>query len=58
MLTKHDWESLNILWPAVIDAQHSEKPSIVKITAEIGRILQKEFDTIAIKVRVYSMYVV
>ena len=34
MLTKHDWDSLNILWPAVLDAQHSEKPSIVALISE------------------------
>lgn len=31
LLTKHNWESFAALCPAVINASHSEKPSIIKV---------------------------
>ncbi|XP_068219564.1 proteasome activator complex subunit 4-like isoform X1 [Palaemon carinicauda] len=36
LMVRRDWESLNMLWPAVISAKHSEKPSIIKLMNAIS----------------------
>ncbi|KAK7086905.1 Proteasome activator complex subunit 4 [Halocaridina rubra] len=31
LMVRRDWKSLNTVWPALIAAKHSEKPSIIKL---------------------------
>lgn len=31
LMVRRDWESLNLVWPALIASKHSEKPSIIKL---------------------------
>ncbi|CAG2182085.1 unnamed protein product, partial [Oppiella nova] len=51
LLTSHDWSTLNALWPALVDAKHSEKPSIIRLLdLEITGYVRKYFDTLALSV--------
>lgn len=50
LLIAHDWSTLTQLWPALVNAQHSEKPSIIKlIDHDITGSVRKNFDTFMIK---------
>ncbi|XP_045600493.2 proteasome activator complex subunit 4 isoform X1 [Procambarus clarkii] len=31
LMVRRDWESLNMVWPALIASKHSEKPSIIRL---------------------------
>lgn len=51
LLTARDWSTLNVLWPALVNAKHSEKPSIIRlIDIEITGHVRKTFDTLALNV--------
>lgn len=51
LLTARDWSTLNILWPALVNAKHSEKPSIIRLLDfEITGFVRKYFDTLALSV--------
>ena len=51
LLTARDWSTLNVLWPALVDAKHSEKPSIIRlIDFEITGHVRKAFDTLSLSV--------
>lgn len=44
-----NWGSLKALWPALVESQHSEKPSIVKLLDRICNLVQKGFDTFGLQ---------
>ena len=48
ILTKHNWEVFSTLCPAVIEASHSEKPSIIKVFSALIDSLIHSLDTITI----------
>ncbi len=51
LLTARDWSTLNELWPALVNAQHSEKPSIIRLLdVEITGYVRKYFDTLTLTV--------
>lgn len=49
MATRRNWEVLSELWPAICQAQHFEKPSILRIVDEIITKVVKAQETVAIK---------
>ncbi|XP_064483757.1 proteasome activator complex subunit 4-like [Ornithodoros turicata] len=51
-LTAGDWELLNQLWPALVAARHSEKPSIIGLLDNISESLQKYLNTTQILLEV------
>ena len=50
ILTKHNWEVFSELCPAVIEASHSEKPSIIKVFTALVDNLVHSLDTITISI--------
>ena len=48
ILTKHSWEAFAQLCPALIEASHSEKPSIIKVFSALVDIVVHNLDTITI----------
>lgn len=52
--TKCNWSVLGDLWPAIAQAQHSEKPSIIKVIDEIINKIVKNMESIAIDIKVTS----
>ena len=51
LLTARDWSTLNLLWPALVNAKHSEKPSIIRLLdVEITGYVRKYFDTLALNI--------
>lgn len=49
MLTKHDWTTLNKVWPKLVMSRQSEKPSIAKLMNQVMKILQKHSETFALE---------
>lgn len=52
MLVLCDWPFLDSLWPALVSARHSEKPSIIWLLEHILETLQKHLETIQIAIKV------
>src|SRR5687767_14126307 len=52
ILTVSDWETLESVWIAVVNARHSEKPSIIKLLSCLSDCVQKYFETIWVTHRV------
>jgi len=52
LLTKHNWETFAALCPAVIEASHSEKPSIIKVFSAVIETVVHNFETITIKLSI------
>ena len=52
----HDWPLLKECWTSLVQAGHSEKPSIMKLIDHISQKINKLFDTPSVeaKVRIYS----
>ena len=48
ILTKHSWDVFAQLCPAVIEASHSEKPSIIKVFSALIDVIVHNLDTITI----------
>jgi len=48
LLTKHNWETFAALCPAVIEASHSEKPSIIKVFSALQDSVVHHLETITI----------
>ncbi|XP_042231597.1 proteasome activator complex subunit 4-like isoform X2 [Homarus americanus] len=36
LMVRRDWESLNMVWPALIASKHSEKPSIIRLMSALS----------------------
>lgn len=49
ILTVSDWETVRTIWLAVVDAKHSEKPSILKLLGAIREKVSKYFETITVE---------
>ena len=49
LLAKHSWSTVEALWPAVVDANRSEKPSVVKLLDAVLQAVGKFVDTIDIE---------
>ncbi|ESP01603.1 hypothetical protein LOTGIDRAFT_238219, partial [Lottia gigantea] len=52
LATKRNWSVLNELWPGLIQAQQSEKPTVLKVIDNIVLKVMKNLDTIAIDILV------
>ncbi|XP_065305913.2 proteasome activator complex subunit 4A-like [Dermacentor albipictus] len=52
MLVLCDWPFLGSLWPALVGARHSEKPSIIWLLEHILETLQKHLETIQLALKV------
>ncbi|XP_023231412.1 proteasome activator complex subunit 4-like [Centruroides sculpturatus] len=52
LLRVHNWEILKDIWPTIINAPHSEKPSIIKLLEHISSTVLKYSDTIQIEFQV------
>ncbi|KAL3873182.1 hypothetical protein ACJMK2_036330 [Sinanodonta woodiana] len=50
--TKRSWEVICEIWPAIVQAQHYEKPSILKVIDDIVTKAVKNVETTAIKIQV------
>jgi len=51
LLIKHNWETFAALCPAVIEASHSEKPSIIKVFSAVQETVVHHFETLTIILR-------
>ena len=51
-MTKRSWDVMLKVWPALVTARHSEKPSILKLIEEIMDKLQKNIETTEIAIEV------
>ncbi|CAH3144364.1 unnamed protein product [Porites evermanni] len=47
-LIVHYWEVMVDVWPAIVKADHSEKPSIITLTTMLAEKMVKKYDTVAI----------
>ena len=58
LMTKRNWEVMNKVWLTIVQAQHSEKPSILRLVDDITDKLHKNIESteIAIKVRILFVY--
>ena len=52
ILTVSDWKTISTLWLAVVNAKHSEKPSIIRLLANLRDKIVKYFETISITIEV------
>ncbi|XP_078000645.1 proteasome activator complex subunit 4-like [Glandiceps talaboti] len=48
----HDFKLLSQIWPAIVEAGHSEKPSIMKIIEEMVNKIHRHYQTIVIHTQV------
>lgn len=52
LIYKHNFKAIGKLWPALIEAQHSEKPSILKVIEKILNKLHKHISTMPLQMNV------
>eukprot|EP00095_Tigriopus_kingsejongensis_P000186 maker-scaffold41_size498431-snap-gene-0.12 protein:Tk00186 transcript:maker-scaffold41_size498431-snap-gene-0.12-mRNA-1 annotation:"proteasome activator complex subunit 4" len=52
LLAKHDWKVMRRVWPIMVDAQHSEKPSIVHLLDKLVGAMFKSMPTFALTYQV------
>lgn len=52
MATKRSWEIISGLWPAITQAQHSEKPSILKVVDDMINKVDKNMESPGIVTKV------
>lgn len=52
VVTRHDWEMLLKMWPAIVKAKPSEKLSVVKLLDSIVKNVHKHFPTITISLNI------
>lgn len=53
LVTKRTWEVMGKVWPALILAQHSEKPSIIRLIDGIADKLHKNMEGTELSIKVY-----
>ncbi|KAI1295461.1 Proteasome activator complex subunit 4 [Halotydeus destructor] len=46
ILTVSDWETVHSVWISLVNAKHSEKPSIIRLLGNLSDCVQKYFETI------------
>ena len=51
---KRSFEVSTLIWPAIVQSQHSEKPSILKVIDDIVHKIMKNVETTAIDIKVFS----
>ena len=51
--TKRSWETLSAVWPALVQAQQSEKPSILHVLDGIVNKVFKSLETFGVKALVW-----
>ncbi|KAG8323597.1 Proteasome activator complex subunit 4 [Homalodisca vitripennis] len=49
IITRRDWSLLKTLWPAVVRAQPSEKPSVINLLNAVSESVNKQFHTLTIE---------
>ena len=54
LITKRSWEVIIKVWPVLVGAQHSEKPSILRLIDHIIDKLHKNVETAEINIVVGS----
>ncbi|KAJ7327828.1 Proteasome activator complex subunit 4 [Desmophyllum pertusum] len=47
-LIVHYWEVMVDVWPVIVQADHSEKPSIITLTTMLAEKMVKKYDTVAV----------
>jgi hypothetical protein len=52
LVTRHDWEMLLNLWPAIVRTKPSEKLSVIRLMENIVETVHKLFPTITISLQV------
>jgi proteasome activator subunit 4 len=52
LVTRHDWEMLMNLWPAIVRSKPSEKLSVIRLMENIVESVHKHFPTITISLEV------
>ncbi|CAG5135841.1 unnamed protein product, partial [Candidula unifasciata] len=50
LANKRDWQSLSKLWPAIVQAQQFEKPSILRVIEDIMNKVYKGLETFAVTI--------
>ena len=56
MATKRSWEIISDMWPAITQAQHSEKPSILKVIDDMINKVDKNMESPAIQTHVFIVF--
>ncbi|XP_062621766.1 LOW QUALITY PROTEIN: proteasome activator complex subunit 4B-like [Saccostrea cucullata] len=54
LATKRSWEVIGQLWPAIVQAQQSEKPSILRVVDDIIAKVSKNLESPGIEIKVTS----
>ena len=54
---KRSFEVSTLIWPAIVQSQHSEKPSILKVIDDIVGKIVKNVETTAIEIKVHMSLV-
>lgn len=49
---KRSWEVISLVWPTIVQSQHSEKPTILKVIDDIVRKIVKNVESAAIEIKV------
>ena len=55
LVTKRSWEVMGKVWPALIQAPHSEKPSIVRLVEGILDKLYKNMEATELSIKVIGI---
>ena len=58
LVTKRSWEVIGSVWPKIVEAQHSEKPSILKLIEDIADKLHKNIESTEISIKVFHLQII
>ena len=56
LATKRSWQTLNEVWPALVQARYFEKPSVLRVIDEIINKVFKSLETFSITMQVSIEY--